>query len=67
MVKNFKRFRKEMEKENNPLAEKDEAGNFLYMDIVPNTYILPGDYTIYVEEFKRNPNFMWIVKPSAKA
>jgi len=41
MVKNIKRFRKEMEKEKNPIAEKDENGAFLYMDIIPMTYILP--------------------------
>ena len=56
-----------MEKENNPIAEKDEQGNYTYMDIVPNTYILPGDYTIFVEEFRRNPNITWIMKPSSKA
>jgi tubulin polyglutamylase TTLL1 len=56
-----------MEKENNPIAEKDEQGNYIYMDIIPNTYILPGDYTIFVEEFRRNPNIMWIMKPSSKA
>jgi hypothetical protein len=67
MVKNIKRYRKDMEKENNPIAEKDEVGNYLYMDIVPNTYILPGDYTIFVEEFRRNANIMWIMKPSSKA
>jgi tubulin polyglutamylase TTLL1 len=67
MVKNIKRYRKDMEKENNPIAEKDEQGNYVYMDIVPNTYILPGDYTIFVEEFRRNPNIMWIMKPSSKA
>ena len=50
MVKNIKRFRREMEKEGNALAEKDAVGDFLYMDIVPMTYILPGDYTIFVEE-----------------
>lgn len=38
MVKNIKRFRKEMEKENSPLAEKDEHGAFVYLDIVPLTY-----------------------------
>ncbi|CDW91503.1 probable tubulin polyglutamylase ttll1 [Stylonychia lemnae] len=48
-------------------TEKDEQGNYIYMDIVPNTYILPGDYTIFVEEFRRNPNIMWIMKPSSKA
>jgi tubulin polyglutamylase TTLL1 len=53
MVKNIKRFRKDMEKENNPIAEKDESGALIYMDIVPMTYILPGEYTIFVEEFKK--------------
>ena len=67
MVKNIKRFRKDMEKENNPIADRDENGNLLYMDIVPMTYILPGDYTIFVEEFKKNPNTTWIMKPTARA
>ena len=53
MVKNIKRFKKELEKENNPLADKDENGAHLYMDIIPLTYNLPGDYTIFVEEFKK--------------
>ena len=53
MIKNIKRFRREMEKEGNPLAEKDEKGDFIHMDIVPTTYVLPGDYTIFVEEFRR--------------
>lgn len=38
MVKNIKRFRKEMEKENSPLAEKDDTGAFVYLDVVPLTY-----------------------------
>ena len=40
MVKNIKRFKKELEKDNNPLAEKDENGLPLYMDIIPLTYLL---------------------------
>jgi len=67
MVKNIKRFRKDMEKENNPIAERDDIGNLIYLDIVPMTYILPGDYTIFVEEFKKNPNTTWIMKPTARA
>jgi tubulin polyglutamylase TTLL1 len=67
MVKNIKRFRREMEKEGNPIAEKDERGDFMHMDIVPMTYILPGDYTIFVEEFRRKPDEMWIMKPTARA
>ena len=67
MVKNIKRWRKEMEKENNPIAEKDAGGNYLYMDMFPMTYVLPGDYTIFVEEFKRNPHTTWIMKPTNSA
>ena len=67
MVKNIKRFKKELEKENNPLADKDENGAHLYMDIIPLTYNLPGDYTIFVEEFKKYNNATWIMKPTARA
>ena len=56
-----------MEKENNPISAKDEDGNYLYMDIVPMTYILPGDYTLFVEEFRKNANIMWIMKPWGRA
>lgn len=31
------------------------------------TYILPADYTIFVEEFKKNPNATWIMKPTSRA
>lgn len=49
------------------MAEKDENGNYVHMDIIPQTYILPGEYTIFAEQFRRNPNEMWIMKPSSKA
>ena len=65
MVKNFKRYRKELEKESHPLCQKDENGNYLYLDLIPNTYILPGEYSLFVEEFHRNPNTTWIVKPAS--
>ena len=64
MCKNIKRFRRDLEKESNPLAEKDETGNYKYLDIIPMTFILPGDYTLFVEEFRHNPNTTWIMKPS---
>ena len=47
MVKNIKRFRKEMEKENNPIADRDDNGLLVYMDIVPLTWLLPADYSIF--------------------
>jgi tubulin polyglutamylase TTLL1 len=67
MVKNVKRYRREQEKENNPLAEKDDNGKYVHLDIIPATYIFPENYSIFVEEFKRNPNTMWIMKPAGRA
>lgn len=67
MVKNFKRYRKDLEKDNNPLSNKDENGNYIYLDFIPQTYILPGEYSLFVEEFHRNPNATWIVKPASRS
>ncbi|TMW67957.1 hypothetical protein Poli38472_007629 [Pythium oligandrum] len=36
-------------------------------DFLPTTYTLPADYSLFVEEFRRNPNMMWIMKPCSKA
>ncbi|KAG5442882.1 putative tubulin polyglutamylase ttll1 [Clonorchis sinensis] len=67
MAKNIKRYRRELEKEGNPLAAKDETGRYLYLDFIPVTYLIPQDYNLFTEEFKRNPTLTWILKPSGKA
>ena len=67
MVTNIKRFRKDMERENNPIADRDDNGHLIYMDIIPVTYNLPSEYTIFVQEFKKYNNAIWIAKPIAGA
>ncbi|RNA14191.1 putative tubulin polyglutamylase TTLL1 [Brachionus plicatilis] len=67
MVKNIKRYRKELAKEGNPITERDENGAFKYLDFIPATYMMPVDYNLFAEDFKRDPNTTWIMKPSAKA
>uniref|UniRef100_A0A672ZPG2 Polyglutamylase complex subunit TTLL1 n=1 Tax=Sphaeramia orbicularis TaxID=375764 RepID=A0A672ZPG2_9TELE len=67
MIKNIKRYRKELEKEGSPLAEKDENGKYIYLDFVPVTFMLPADYNLFVEEFRKNPSSTWIMKPCGKA
>jgi len=57
MVKNIKRYRKDLEKDTDSEV----------LAFVPTTYVLPADYSLFVEEFRRNPNQMWIMKPTGKA
>ncbi|XP_034027434.1 probable tubulin polyglutamylase TTLL9 [Thalassophryne amazonica] len=56
MVKNLKRFQKSLQKE--------EASK---CDFFPCTFSLPSEYKLFVEEFKRNPGSIWIMKPVAKS
>lgn len=56
MVKNIKRYRKDMEKEGRE-----------FRDILPRTFVLPVDYSLFVEEFRKAPHSKWIMKPTSKA
>ncbi|XP_056403750.1 probable tubulin polyglutamylase TTLL9 isoform X2 [Hyla sarda] len=56
MVKNLKRFRKQLERESGRL----EAAK---CDFFPKTFELPAEYHLFVEEFRRNPGITWIMKP----
>jgi tubulin polyglutamylase TTLL1 len=35
MVKNLKRYRKDLERDKDPLAERDSDGIYIHMDIIP--------------------------------
>ncbi|KAI9986419.1 hypothetical protein PInf_025362 [Phytophthora infestans] len=68
LIKNLKRAKRQMDKkarsDDATLSELDSAlGSY---DFFPATYILPGEYAIFVEEFKRNQG-VWIMKPIGKA
>lgn len=57
MVKNLKRAKKMLEKE----------GRACDYDFFPQTYVLPLEHGIFVEEFRRNPGITWIMKPCGRA
>ena len=51
-----------------PFAEV-EAGELIdptTLDFIPTTFTLPQDYSLFVEEFRRNSS-SWIMKPIGKA
>nr|XP_042132431.1 probable tubulin polyglutamylase TTLL9 isoform X4 [Peromyscus maniculatus bairdii] len=60
MVKNLKRFRKQLERE----AGKVEAAK---CDFFPKTFEMPCEYHLFVEEFRKNPGITWIMKPVARS
>lgn len=56
MVKNLKRARTDLENE----------GRGADMDFIPQTYTLPKEYGLFVDELKRSGR-TWIVKPCGRA
>lgn len=63
--RNIRRYRREILKSGTPIA-KCLRGTFLYLDFIPTTYVLPVDYHLFLEEYRRNPS-TWIVKPCGKS
>ncbi|XP_041859497.1 probable tubulin polyglutamylase TTLL9 isoform X3 [Melanotaenia boesemani] len=58
MVKNLKRYQKNLERDPN-VASK--------CDFFPCTFALPSEYHLFVEEFNRSHGSTWIMKPVAKS
>ncbi|KAH8256633.1 hypothetical protein KR026_008673, partial [Drosophila bipectinata] len=75
LIKNIKRYRKDLERRGDPLAQtlspdtKLGIGGTRYkhLDIIPLTFVLPADYQLFVEAFHQSPVSTWIVKPCSKS
>jgi tubulin polyglutamylase TTLL9 len=59
MAKNVKRRRRTLEKE----GKAEEAITY---DFIPTTFVLPREYSMFVEEFKKTGG-VWIMKPIGSA
>ncbi|TMW64479.1 hypothetical protein Poli38472_011359 [Pythium oligandrum] len=63
LVKNLKRMKRQLQRSPES-ASRVEAENY---DFWAATFVLPTEYGMFVEEFKRNPGGRWIMKPIGKA
>ena len=67
MVKNLKRYKKELERVNaERAAESGCAAAELDLECIPATFILPNDFSLFAEEFRKQEHAgrqMWIMKP----
>lgn len=55
-MRNLKKHKRQLEKD----GKFDEAADY---DFFPMTYNLPTEYPTFYEEFKKNANNVWIMKP----
>jgi len=39
---------------------------FKSIDFIPVTYMMPADYNLFADDFRRDPNHTWIMKPAAR-
>eukprot|EP01029_Cantina_marsupialis_P007224 TRINITY_DN1799_c0_g2_i1.p1 TRINITY_DN1799_c0_g2~~TRINITY_DN1799_c0_g2_i1.p1 ORF type:complete len:414 (+),score=111.55 TRINITY_DN1799_c0_g2_i1:66-1307(+) len=60
LVKNVKRMRKQ-------LARSGNSSEASLYNFVPESFVLPSEYGIFVEAFKRTPGVVWIMKPIGRA
>lgn len=69
MVKNLKRYKKELERVNAERAEETGvAAPELDLECMPTTFILPADYSLFAEEFRKQvPEGNAFMPPAAPA
>eukprot|EP00667_Euglena_gracilis_P013278 EG_transcript_13686 len=59
LIKNLKRMKRTLERE----GKMEEAA--LY-DFFPPSFVLPAEYSMFQEEFKKTPGAVWIMKPTGQ-
>lgn len=68
LIKNINSFRRQMIRENNPLSKLSPDGSYYYyLDIIPKSFCLLKEWALFLEEFKKASNKIWIVKPASSA
>lgn len=60
LAKNMKRMKRQYEKDGN----FELAANY---STCPTTFVVPAEYNMFVEEFKRQPGSTWVMKPVGRS
>jgi len=60
LVKNLKRMKRQLERS----EQHEEAQHYGFF---PSTHVLPQEYSLFLEEFKKSSGATWIMKPIGRA
>lgn len=66
LVRNIRRYKRELEKDGSLTVQRLD-GTYLNLDFIPVTFMLPADYNLFVDEYRRADPSTWIVKPVGKS
>lgn len=69
LYRNIGKYCKKLQLEDSKLESKTSSGQKLdnLMDFLPSTYILPIDYGIFLEEYRKRKKSVWIMKPCGRS
>lgn len=67
LAKNVKRYQRRCKEESSLPGAATATPAAAAPDFLPATFALPHDYALFLEEFKRQPDATWILKPIDKA
>lgn len=70
LYRNIRKYCQKLETEGDQLGSKiynGQTNEYTFMDFLPSTYILPIDYGIFLEKYRKMTNSIWIMKPCGRS
>lgn len=66
LYRNIKKYSKKYKMDGDKIGTKAH-NRYVLVEFLPSTFILPVDYGIFLEEYRKASNSIWIMKPSGRS